>query len=156
MSKNFEVVNLYDACVILLKMKGNRYEFNREIAKIKRAVEGDYSTIIEELDLIKKESTELTLEYCEKDKNGKPLFQEVKNENGEVIGKMYDGLLYGQCPEYDKRVKSLNESKKEFLKSESNLEISNIEARIKKSDLPLKNEDFDGELQDQIQPFIDD
>lgn len=156
MSKNFEIINLYDACTIMLKMKGNKYEFNREIAKIKREIECNYNDITEEIELIKKEFTEITLEYCTKDKDGKPIFVEMKDNEGKVIGKMYDGLLYGEKPEYDKRIKELGESKKMLLRKDSGVDLEYLDIKIRKSDLPLKNDSFDGELQAQIQMYIED
>ena len=156
MSKNYEVVNIFDACSILLKMKGNRYEFNKEIAKIKRTVESNYNELIEELELIRKEANELTLEYCKKDQNGKPVIEEVKDDTGKVIAKKYDGLMFGENPEYDERMKELNDKKRDFLKEESNIDLEAISITIKKNDLPLKSEDFDGELQAQIQQYIED
>ena len=157
MSKNYEVINLNDTCGVLLKLKKNKDEFNRDIAKILKFVSGPSEEINTELGFMASEINELNMEYCEKDSDGKPIIERVKtgeDSEGTIISRFYKGLLPGECKEYDDRLKEISLKRTTLLKSESSVNLADIDVKIWKKDLPLNNDAFEGVLQAIIQDFI--
>lgn len=104
------------------------YAMNKTKHKIKKYIDESDDVI----NGLQKEEQRLIIEYCEKDKDGKP----------KLINNDYCGLNAGVNSDYDTKAEELSNKIKEYLKEEVEVEIH----CIKKEFLPKKGKASDLDL----------
>lgn len=104
------------------------YAVRKTMNKIRKYVEESDDII----NALKKEEQRIVIEYCEKDKDGKP----------KLINNGYCGLVAGLNSEYDTKIEELSNKINECIKEEIEVEIH----CIKKESLPKKDKASDLDL----------
>lgn len=137
-----EVSNLFNKIYQLQALKKTKYEFRFTLIEIKKKIKVHVEEYDEKMKVLREESQELIQEYCTKDEEDKAL----------IVNGQYQGVMKGQEPEYDKRIKEINDQTKEMMDSEIEIDFEEIKP-IKQTLLP---KDMDGLQQEAIQRFIED
>lgn len=113
-----EVVRLYNEICALQGIKKTLWEFNHmmiDVKKIIKSIVDDYS---EKLTSMQEEITDLRVEHCQKDGDGKAVVARryQRDDDGKltVTEEQYVGLVRGEQPAFDERFKELNDAVKEL------------------------------------------
>ena len=151
--KTRDLVRLSNLVSFLKRWQKPDWQFSIFLCNILAKI-GKYTDEIAEKQkiLIERES-ELMIEFCEKDVNGRPIVQEVYNDDGQLTNKIYKGLMKGENPEYDEEIKKLRDEDKRILDEEVDIDLSDI--RIKKEKLPYRNEKWTTEMFQVLEPYIE-
>jgi len=141
--KSKEVSILFRKIQQLQSLKKTKYEFRFMLIEIKKIIKDHIEDYDEKMTALREEAQDLIQEYCTKDEEDKAI----------IIEGQYQGIMTGQEPEYDKRIKELNDKTKELMNTE--IEFPQFEdiKPIKQSLLP---KDMDGLQQEALQMFIED
>ena len=153
-----EILSLAGSIVAMLKLKGNGYELNRDLNKIRKILNTITEEIEEEVKLINDEISELRAEFCKKDEEGTPILSlaptgETDKDGSPVMTEVYQGLARGVNPEYDSRIKKLRDTLNDLMKKEYEVNID-IKIPRKFCEKIFKNENFDGLHQGELEPYI--
>lgn len=103
------------------------YALNKTKHKIKSIVEEIGDTIND----VQKQVVNITMDFCEKDENGKPV----------IVDGQYSGLSKGLNVEYDKKIEDITEKQLNYMREEVEIEIHmlNIENLPKSGPASLIN-----------------
>jgi hypothetical protein len=138
---NLDILEIYP--VIADQINGNfNKKFNHCLNRNERLLKPVYKTVSKTRDDFTEEKRILCEDYCEKDKDNKPI--KYPAENG---GFNYKGLNRGENPEFDKKFDKFLERLNSFLDKE-------IEVEYYKIPYELVPETFLKKWQDIISPFI--
>jgi hypothetical protein len=136
--KNSETLDLYRGIIAMQQMK-TQYEFRFGLIEIKKKIKDRAEELIEKEKVLREEVAELEVLHRTKNEDGTP---KITAEN------RYLGLMRGQCPAYDARVKQINEEYKALMQEAHEIDI---DVKIPKGSLP---KDLEGIFQEQIQEWI--
>ena len=136
-------------------IKPAKYEFRSFVNKLVKANKPSADEAGEELQIMDEVFSEVRVEHCKKDKDGKPEVEPIIDpKTGQKLGTQYMGLTKGECPEFDVALKEHADRRKGFLKETVTLDIP-ADLTIDKKFLPKDdNKDYDGSLQYFIEDFI--
>ena len=152
--KVFEATRLLKEVVELQATKKMDYDFYMWLISIKKKVEPTVKDFEEKREVIQECITDLSVEYCLKDKDGKPVV--TKTPTGDI----YDGLNRGVNLEYDKKIKELVEKGKSLFKEDITIDFTDIK-KIKRSVIEKKSKDgemivaWDGNKEELLNQFIE-
>lgn len=103
--KTIEMTRLYMTIVQVLALKGLRMELAYALGRNQLRLEPKIKAYELAQKLVQQEMRDLAVEHCAKDKAGKPII--VAAEDPSMV--RYTGLAYGLNPEYDKRLRELQD-----------------------------------------------
>ncbi len=152
--KAHEATKLLKEVVELQATKKMDYDFYMWLISIKKKVEPAVKDFDEKRNVIQECITDLSVEYCLKDKDGKPIVTRTPN------GDIYDGLNRGINLDYDKKIKDLIEKGKALFNEDLSIDFSGIK-KIKRSVIEKKNKDgemivaWDGNKEELLSEFIE-
>lgn len=130
----YDVFRMFKAITELQAIKKASWEFYFWLLEIKKKLSCIVKDEQEKQRILQDEIQELAIQYCTKDKDGKPIV--VKEETGEV----YTGLSKGLNPEYDKRVKEIVDANRDLLNTVFIVSFEGIK-KLGRGILEKKNKD---------------
>ena len=114
------------------------FKFNYALIKTKKELKPEVEEIVDMLNAISKKQKALNIEFCSKDKDGKPVINDGS----------YAGLEAGMCQEFDTASEVLTEERKTYVREE--IEIK--EYKIPADSVPKK---LKGKFQETIIDLIE-
>lgn len=114
------------------------FKFNYALIKTKKELKPEVEEIVDMLNIISKKQKAINIEFCSKDKDGKPVINDGS----------YTGLEAGMCQEFDTASEVLAEERKTYVREE--IEIK--EYKIPADSVPKK---LKGKFQETIIDLIE-
>ena len=125
-----EIFRLFKAITELQSLKKCTWDFYFWLLEIKKRLSSIVHDAQEKQKVLQEEIQDLSIQYCIKDKDGKPIIEKVtgidKVTGKEETSEVYTGLSKGLNPEYDRRTKELTDVFKDMLKTKFDISFENI------------------------------
>jgi hypothetical protein len=140
----YDVFRMFKAITELQAIKKASWEFLFWLLEIKKKINCIVKDEQDKQRILQEKLQDLAIQYCTKDRNGKPIIEKVtgidKVTGKEETDEVYTGLSKGLNPEYDKRVKEIVDANRDLLNTEFNVSFEGIK-KLERGILEKKNKD---------------
>lgn len=146
--KYIEFYNDYNRIVELKKIKGIKFEFGFLLIELRKKIKPFLDDPNEKKKTLIKERSDLIIKHCKKRQDGTA--DVLYTDKGNIVHK---GLAFGECPEYDERMKAIEDQLNIINNEILNIDIDDIK-KIKRVQCP--KDEMNTEHWEMLEPWIED